>query len=245
VHSDAGTFRSTGPGAGLTITNPSSGTFKVTFAVPAALSTTSAKFTVQSSTFSPNYQLGSIGPGGGIVFYYSPTGFLESGAFVHYLELAPANWQGAGSDPSKIWAITANQSTSLGTTSSAIGAGYANTLAIVNQGNDSTTAAGKADGITVNGKSDWFLPSMNELNELCKYAWGQPSISEATLCTNTSGSFNSTLSASFQLLNTYSYWSSTEKDATNAYGFGIYNAFTIFNPKSTPYQVRAIRAFYN
>jgi hypothetical protein len=84
------------------------------------------------------------------------------------------------------------------------------------------------------GKSDWFLPSKDELNQLCQYAKGQtPS---ATPCDNTSK-----LKAGFA--DDY-YWSSSEYDASNAWSqnfpLGTSNPS---NNKNFPVYVRPVRAF--
>jgi len=49
---------------------------------------------------------------------------------------------------------------------SGIGLGYKNSLAIVAQGNDTTTAAGAARAYSGGSQSDWYLPSTAELNLL-------------------------------------------------------------------------------
>jgi hypothetical protein len=107
-----------------------------------------------------------------------------------YLEAAPNTWSVVGTDPTSPWATThagcygasdspdtdcetgsiylpakANASR---TGATAIGMGMANTTAIVARysGVDkSTYAAGIADSLYVGGKSDWFLPSKDELNQ--------------------------------------------------------------------------------
>lgn len=129
--------------------------------------------------------IGSIGPGGGRVFYQAITPFacgpsLESTCT--YLEAAPYGWFGSG-DPIRSWApgtISAgNASIAVNNagvpetaTATGIGWGYRNTKAIILQGNSdsATSAAQLADEYTntVNGQniSDWYLPSKDELTQL-------------------------------------------------------------------------------
>lgn len=106
--------------------------------------------------------VGDTGPGGGIVVY--DAGSAQS--WGRYLEIAPVGWAGATNDPQKIWCPTSSSKygTDIGT-SRDLGAGKTNTAAIINAcGND--TAAGMAAGYQGGGKSDWFLPSMNELYQV-------------------------------------------------------------------------------
>jgi hypothetical protein len=82
------------------------------------------------------------------------------------------------------------------TGATAIGMGMANTTAIVarHSGVDkSTYAAGIADSLYVGGKSDWFLPSKDELNQMY--------IQNFTLGGIITGP----------------YWSSSESDASGAW----------------------------
>jgi len=112
------------------------------------------------------YLIGDTGPGGGIIFYYNPTGFTMSGGYgtAHYLEAAPAGWAGTLSDPDSIpWANSTDfaATNSLGT-STAIGAGRQNTGLIIANCPSNNTVAHRCRAYG----PDWFLPSQDELTEL-------------------------------------------------------------------------------
>jgi hypothetical protein len=151
--------------------------------------------------------VGQAGPGGGTIFYVAPTPFAcgpTRSATCTYLEAAPSGWNG-GSEPARTWAqstpvdyqrTTVNNATSPETaTADAIGWGYRNTRAIILQGNtdSATSAAALADAYSANlggvSVDDWFLPSLRELNEMCKWVRNQLGTSESTNCNN-SGAIN-------------------------------------------------------
>ena len=120
--------------------------------------------------------IGDVGPGGGKVFYVAAGTFTQEGATgsmcttdCKYLEAAPNGWSGGSTDPGITWAALENQSTRVnGASGEAIGTGYQNSVAIVNQNGNSTTtsAAARARAYTGGSKSDWFLPSSHELLEI-------------------------------------------------------------------------------
>jgi len=102
--------------------------------------------------------VGDKGPGGGIVFY--DAGSPQS--WGRYLEATPYAWNGGSRDPRAEWGcMETSISGALGT---AIGTGATNTAAIVAGCPESGIAAKLADLSTFGGKSDWFLPSKDELN---------------------------------------------------------------------------------
>jgi Protein of unknown function (DUF1566) len=142
--------------------------------------------------------------GGGIIFYIDGTG-------LHGLISAPTD-QSTGAQ----WGC---YGTLIGGTSTAIGTGQANTTAIVNGCSDVGIAARICDDLVLNGYSDWFLPSKDELNQMY-------------LQRIVIGGFANS-----------NYWSSSEYDAVNAWTQDFYldNQYNYF--KNTPYDVRAIRAF--
>ena len=212
------------------------------------------------------YAVGDTGPGGGLVYYYNAVGFncgptqsstgSPSGGLCHYLEVAPSTWA-RSSDPTLRWAGGTYQSTavtgivddsSANNSSPAIGLGYQNSLAIVAQGNDTTTAAGAARAYRGGSKSDWYLPDTAELNLLCQWDNGTaPSV--GTACTG--GSINSsTYGASAAGFVVGWYWSSSELVTDGAWGqyFGFgYQGFgggaQGFDGKFNAFYVRPVRAF--
>jgi uncharacterized repeat protein (TIGR02543 family) len=173
--------------------------------------------------------VGDIGPGGGIVFYVAETPFTATGTpcgtNCYYLEAAPTS--GTWTDAAYAW--SGNTNTSIGGTGTAIGSGYANTLAIVGQSGGGSTAS-RAGTITrayrgPNDLSDWYLPSQSELAEMWK-RWNQGSISDLVL-----GRY---------------FWSSSESQPCCAWvnKFDPNNTINDFAKNSSAY-VRPIRAFSN
>jgi hypothetical protein len=101
--------------------------------------------------------VGDPGPGGGIVFYAADS--LQS--WGRYLEVAPAGWAGGDEDPKRIWC---GNVIDIADTRTGVGTGKSNTkrIAAACPGSPAGTALEYAGG----GKSDWFLPSKDELNLL-------------------------------------------------------------------------------
>jgi hypothetical protein len=170
------------------------------------------------------YQVGDIGPGGGRVFYASTTGFNCGPSYTatgspynfkcYYLEAAPTTGSNAWTDAAYQWSgnttsVVNNASAPETATATAIGWGYRNTLAMVLQ--DAT--ASKAGTISrayrgPNNLSDWYLPSFDELNQMCKWAKGQAWTSDATVC-DSSGTINTGSGAAG--FGDYDYWSSSDR----------------------------------
>jgi hypothetical protein len=119
---------------------------------------------------------GDKGPGGGTVFYVSTTGFncgvsnsstgSPTGGACHYLEAAPTTGTNAWTDMMYAW--SGNTTNSLRTSSStAIGAGYANTIAM----NVLSSTASMAGTISQSYRgphslADWYLGSSSEMTQL-------------------------------------------------------------------------------
>ena len=230
--------------------------FTVTFTTPVAQSSAVLKITLESSK---PYYYGGPGPGGGTVFYVSTTGFNCGPTFTarcKYLEAARTLWNGGAAEPTRTWAqnspvqydnVTVNNASSPETaTATAIGWGYRNTRAIILQGNTATatSAAALADShtVTVRGVAvdDWYLPSKDELNQMCKWARGLPWTSDAALCSS-SGTINTGPGAEgFVALN---YWSSSEYGSYIAWYQLFTSGFQYGANKSNTLYVRPVRAF--
>ena len=118
--------------------------------------------------------LGDTGPGGGIVFYVSATAFTSTGSTCNtncrYLEAAPTTGSSAWTDVTRSWATGSNRTSAVsGADGTAIGTGYQNTSDIIAQTGNvaATSAAAEARAYRgPNNRTDWFLPSKLELNEL-------------------------------------------------------------------------------
>ena len=208
--------------------------------------------------------VGDTGPGGGIVFYVSVSAFASTGSDCgsncYSLEAAPSDHSSL-----IVWATTDEmcyntdnsnngncQTTSVysgdsaaressRTASAAIGMGMANTenfagrLAGYPQ-NSTSFAAGIAWAYSNNSKTDWFLPSTLELNQLCRYAWNLTVDNTATTCTGMTGTIRSGFSTVY-------YWSSSEYSANGAWLQLFTNGAQDGDSKASSAYLRPVRAF--
>ena len=174
--------------------------------------------------FFAKYNIGDTGPGGGRIFYESTTGFTDmySGQTHHYLEAAPINLGTNLGWASSAWiynAIPSMDSTnSTDTADTPIGTGRRNTAFILEEDN-AAPAALACKNYTGGGKTDWFLPSRDELIEL----YNQRTI--------------------LGIPATNAYWSSSQYNDNQAWYMGFDYPASYPIDKDDPYNVRAIRSF--
>ena len=179
IYDNNGTFQVGVGSTGVTVSTLTSSSFTATFDVPVSSTGSIYKLTVQSTPHTPipcaatngECVLGDTGPGGGKIFYVSAGGFTCGPTLnltCHYLEAAPNTWNGGSSDPVFIWADAGTSSTLIGATAqrTAVGEGYANTLAIVAQPNGTSTSAGAVRNYNGGGLNDWYLGNVNEMTLL-------------------------------------------------------------------------------
>lgn len=227
IYNNSGTFVK-GSGVGYTVTTLSSTSFRVDFTVPVALASAVDKFTIQSQSHAVYYSYGDTGPGGGIIVI-TPTSEGGYGGSYYY-EAAPAD-SSAGTvvmcnnDPFTMRAYN-NQDR-------AVGEGPTNTTNLL--GLCTSGAVYSATAYTNSGKSDWFLPSYNEMYAICRYARQLPMADPAgQTCAG------GTLRAGF----TDGYWTSTT-GGTHGYAmaFSMNNANGNYTPTNNVQAVRAMRRF--
>jgi hypothetical protein len=119
-----------------------------------------------SGTETRTYKLGDTGPAGGKIFYYSAEGFTmtDNGQVCHYLEAWTEDEVGQFTwlSPEKYI-----RDIFTGSEGRKIGAGRKNTALILAKDNRAP-AARRGNFYKYGGKSDWFLPSIDELTELYK-----------------------------------------------------------------------------
>ena len=108
---------------------------------------------------------------------------------------------------------------STGATATALGSGKANTSAIVNVQGAGAYAAKICYDLVLNGYSDWYLPSKDELNKLYLNRVAIGNFADDT------------------------YWSSSETDAIHAWGQLFINGYQYSGLKDVISYVRAVRAF--
>ena len=237
------------------------------YTITATNATGSATQTFALTVTAVVYTVGQRGPGGGIVYYVSGNYFTSTGSTCDtqckYLEVAPATWQSAGvsvaNDSTYVWsnnftALTGQDITTASTEGIApntneklnwkIGQGFNNTSVMKVSG---ATSAAQAAVLAYAGTSiagQWFIPSTNELNELCKYARGQTTGDLKVACT-TGGTLKSTANAGTDLggFKADFYWSSSEYSADAAWLQGFHNGFRNASDKRNERYVRPVRAF--
>ena len=212
-----------------------------TTTVPSA-TTTAAPTTTTTTTLAPIvYQVGAAGPGGGIIFYKD----MNRPAGSQYFEVACAGWSdeicGGNdvTDPTAAWGCSGAPITGAGGT--AIGTGEQNTTDITAPVGGCSTAgiaARIANEITLGGQDDWFLPSKDELNALCKWAFGD---TVNAICNNGgSGGLSLTSVGGFS---TFFYWSSSENGGNGAWSQRFLSGSQVGNGKSSSLDARPVRAF--
>ena len=180
--------------------------------------------------------VGNVGPGGGVVFY--DAGSQQN--WGRYLEVAPKQWFDGivfAGEPEQRWLSYYEVFKSTGTE---IGTGKSNsTLVVAGLSNVQSLQDWMSLFILVpkyagGGKSDWYLPSKDELNELCKYAWNQRS-GESNNCL-AKGTLRLDFEKKF-------YWSSSEIDKGNAWSLNFNSGEARSLGKEYSCHVRLIRAF--
>ena len=165
-----------------------------------------------------SYNLGDTGPGGGIIFYYSESGFMmtDNNQVCHYLEAAATDMVGLA------WATSDFTSTHIEGTASSIGSGRKNTALIL--ATDANAPAAKAcKDLTTGGKTDWFLPSRYEMEEISKK--------------------RSSVDGGFVTLMGPRYWSSTQMTYNYAETVRPSNSSWYDYKSSLEQYIRCIRAF--
>lgn len=121
--------------------------------------------------------IGDIGPGGGIVFLKPSSSGNSTGEF---FEAAPNTWNGAAPDGTGEWCNATDAGIAgLGFT---IGTGTTNSATIAGTCASTGTndAAEYIRSLTIGGKSDWFLPSRDEMLAL----YDQRALLTGTFSTN-------------------------------------------------------------
>ncbi len=165
-----------------------------------------------AGTATNTYSIGQPGPAGGIVFYVTDGG-------AHGLEAAPVDQSNSrwGCDDMPI----------TGADGTTVGAGEQNTTSILAACNEPGIAAALSDSYILNGYSDWFLPSRDELTLMfLNIGPGSTSIGNV-------GGFATSW-----------YWSSSESHSKAWYvDFGSSTVFGYVVSKASSNSVRAARAF--
>ena len=192
--------------------------------------------------------VGVQGPGGGTIVYVDSTNEMPG---YDYLEVAPAD-----ASSSVAWATTTMK---CGSAASAncqteflsdagtaldylgLGTGRAATAAIVarhNAGGVAKTeyAAGIADAYTTATASDWFLPSRDELNEVCKFARNTDQVAGADIVCAGGALRDGFSTAGY-------YWSSSEIDDYMAWDHYFEPNIQSASSKVKSFPVRPVRAF--
>ena len=156
--------------------------------------------------------------GGGVIFYLWKDALgAEHGLIVDKTNLSTT----------QVWSNV--DATEIGSSAQSTWDGLSNSNAIVAQVGHTNSAASLCLNSTNGGQSDWYLPSVQELNILWNNYY------------TVARSFSQIIGAT-QMTSAY-YWSSTEFGSYFAWYFLFTNGDASYSSKSTTYCVRAVRAF--
>src|SRR5574344_2653728 len=156
--------------------------------------------------------------GGGVIFHlWKDNAGVEHGLIVALTDQSI----------SQVWSNVT--SAGIGTSAQSLWNGLSNSNAIVGQAGHTSSAAKLCLDLVSGGQSDWYLPSIQELNML----WNNYYTVARVL---------SQISGAAQLSNSF-YWSSSENYLNFAWYFVFGNGGTSSNYKTNAGCVRAVRAF--
>ena len=176
------------------------------------------------------YNIGDVGPGGGLVF-------LISGGLTY--EMARKDW-GANETTAIQWCSDWRNSVATGT---AVGTGSANTTAMLTSASPFVACTSSAPNAVRTyaggGFTDWFLPSKDELNAMCNYS-RNPTTPPTGVCT---GSQDGTFSTGTYGFASVAYWSSSQDTAGAAWSQTLDSGSQYSDPKNYSLRVRPVRAF--
>ena len=195
--------------------------------------------TISCATVSSVCQVGSTGPGGGVVFYVATNGFTEAGTgrTFKYIEAAPKTWISGVVDPyARLCVDNNNVSSALAT---AVASAKQNTDAYAAEADCTGTASSGSDpsGLAkvvsairsydnpfISGSSDvgtWHLGTLNEMIALCKVArFGALVASSKTNCNDSGGTLDT---SNWRSNPVYPYLTSSKQ---NGAGWASYIYFT-------------------
>src|SRR5574344_1886964 len=155
--------------------------------------------------------------GGGVIFdLWKDNAGVEHGLIVALTDQSPSQWSN----------VTTEE---IGPSAQSRWDGLSNSNAIVGQAGHTNSAAKLCLDLVSGGQSDWYLPSIQELNML----WNNYYTVARVL---------SQISGAAQLSNSF-YWSSSENYLNFAWYFVFGNGGTSSNYKTNAGCVRAVRAF--
>jgi len=191
-------------------------------------------------TIPTTHNIGDTGPGGGKVFYVAPT----QQTWGRYLEAAPTDYQVNGSRARVGWGCYGTPTEAKAT---AIGTGKANTTVILAKCTTIDIAADVANKYSTTSTAgapgaagQWFLPSKDELNELCKiYSNERKDTTQYSIYQN-GCTGNTSPTGGFAA---DGYWSSSEGSANFAWYQGFFNGGQNAIAKGNAIYVRPVRAF--
>ena len=209
---------------------------EVTTATATTTTVASTTTAVESCEKGGACAVGDVGPGGGKVFYVSASGFTSTGSACGtkcmYLETAPTGWITAATpagqkncttlgtstlDPKCEW--SGNATVAIAPVGKLIGTGYANTSAMITQSGTTGKAGTVARAFQGGGKTDWYLPSRDELYEM-------------------------SLNMGIIGIDSGKYWSSTQAENSASASLRSFNlGYELDGFKTTANYVRPVRAF--